>query len=309
MLSVRDQVQSRRLVCPKTHRPLVFSGEQLITEDGGCSYPLVNGIPILLPDLEKVSAYLAEESGRMAAEYERPPRLLSSLFQRITQAFGDMRTRESEEAFRSSLEGLPDDALCVSVGGGPARVHPALVNLNIGAFANVDVVADAYSLPYAEGAVDAIHCEAVLEHLEFPQDAVAEMYRALRPGRLAFIATPFIQVFHGYPNHFQNFTLTGHRRLFERAGFAVIAAGTCVGPTFALRDLMANYLASVLPAGRVGRVLSRLAALVTLPLLWIDRIANRRPQSHHIASTTFLLARKETDPQSDQLRGLCASSV
>jgi uncharacterized protein YbaR (Trm112 family) len=292
VLSIREQILSGRLVCPKTRRPLVFSGDCLTTEDGSCSYPLVQGIPVLLPDPQRVSAYLAEESGRMVEEYERSPGLLQSAFRRLTQAFGDMRTVESEEAFRASLADLPEDALCVSVGGGPVRVHPALVNLNLGAFPNVDVVADAYSLPYAEGSVDAFHCEAVLEHLEFPQDAVAEMFRALRPGRLAFIATPFLQVFHGYPSHFQNFTLIGHRRLFERAGFAVVSAGTCVGPTYALRDLMANYLASVLPGGRVGKVLSRLASLVTLPLLWIERIANRRPLSHYLASTTYVLVCK-----------------
>lgn len=296
MLSIRDQVLSRRLVCPKTHRPLVLSGDILTTEDGGCSYPLVNGVPVLLPDLQRVAADLAEEAGRMAGEYVRSPGLLQAAFRKVTQAFGDMRTAESEEAFRASLAGLSDDALCVSVGGGPARVHPALVNLNLGAFPNVDVVADAYSLPYAEGSVDAFHCEAVLEHLEFPQDAVAEMFRALRPGRLAFIATPFLQVFHGYPSHFQNFTLIGHRRLFERAGFEVVSAGTCVGPTYVLRDLTINYLAAVLPGGRVGKILSRLASLMTLPLLWIDRIANRRPLSHYLASTTFLLIRKPLDP-------------
>jgi SAM-dependent methyltransferase len=303
VLSIRDQVLSGRLVCPKTHQPLVFSGEILTSEDGSCSYPLVHRAPVLLPNPERVSGYLAEESGRMVEEYERSPGLLQSAFRRMTQAVGDMRTEESEEAFRASLAGLPDDALCVSVGGGPARVHPALVNLNIGVFPNVDVVADAYSLPYADGVVDAFHCEAVLEHLEFPEAAVAEMFRALRPGRLAFIATPFLQVFHGYPSHFQNFTLIGHRRLFERAGFSVVSAGTCVGPTYMLRDLTANYLATVLPGGRVGKLLSRLALLVTLPLLWIDRIANRRPLSHYLASTTFLLVRK---PDLSYTRGASA---
>jgi len=295
MLSIRDQILSRRLVCPRTYSPLGLSGDILTAENGG-SYPLINGIPILLPDPQRVAMYLAEESGRMAEEYERSPGFLQSAFRRVTQAFGDMRTEASEVAFRSSLADLPEDALCVSVGGGPARVHPALVNLNIAPFENVDVVADAYSLPYAENSVDAFHCEAVLEHLEFPQDAVAEMFRALRPGRLAFAATPFIQVFHGYPSHFQNFTLVGHCRLFERAGFSVVASGTCVGPTFALRDLGANYFASVLPAGRLGKVMSRLASLITLPFLWVDRFANRRPLSHYIASTTFLLAQKPSKP-------------
>ncbi|HSS48508.1 MAG TPA: hypothetical protein VLX28_06150, partial [Thermoanaerobaculia bacterium] len=63
-------------------------------------------------------------------------------------------------------------------------------------------------------------------------------------------------------------------------------------PTHMLRDLTLNYLASVLPAGRVGRILSRFATLLTLPFLWIDRVANRRPLSHYLASTTFLLVRK-----------------
>jgi len=172
------------------------------------------------------------------------------------------------------------------------RVDPRLVNVNLGAFPNVDVVADAYRFPYAEDAVDAFHCETVLEHLEVPQRAVAEMYRALCPGRLVFAATPFLQAFHGYPSHYQNFTVIGHRRLFEREGFAVLGAGVCVGPAFALRDLTLNSIRCVFPGGRVERVLSRLLALPTLPLLWLDRLARKNPDAHVLASTTYLLARK-----------------
>ena len=118
------------------------------------------------------------------------------------------------------------------------------------------------------------------------------MHRALCPGRLVFAATPFLQAFHGYPDHYQNFTLVGHRRLFERAGFTVLSAGTCVGPAFAVRDLTLNYIRSVLPGGRLGRGLSRLAALFTLPLLGLDIRVRQRHDSHVLASTTYLLARK-----------------
>jgi ubiquinone/menaquinone biosynthesis C-methylase UbiE len=76
--------------------------------------------------------------------------------------------------------------------------------------------------------VAGLHCEAVLEHLEFPDVAVGEMFRVLRPGGLVFAATPFLQSYHGYPDHFQNFTLHGHQRLFERAGFSILQSGTCV---------------------------------------------------------------------------------
>jgi SAM-dependent methyltransferase len=231
----------------------------------------------------------------MVAEYQRDrPRPLQAAYARIERFFGDMRTPQSEAAFRSTLEDLPPDSLCVSVGGGPTRAHPSLTNLNIGAFPNVEIVADAYALPYADGAVDAFHCEAVLEHLEHPQTAVREMYRALRPGCMMFAATPFLQAFHGYPDHFQNFTLTGHRRLFEREGFVLISSGTCVGPTFAVRDLMVNYLRTVFPGGWIGKVISRFFALLTMPALWMDVFANRLPLAHQLASTTFVVARKPT---------------
>jgi SAM-dependent methyltransferase len=294
--SLESQVTERRLVCPKTRQPLILTGDHLVTEDGEISYLLIDGVPILL-SAERSAAYLSLQGASMASEYERErPGALRSLLRSLEGAVGDLRTAESQQAFAAIFEDLPENALCLSVGGGPVRVHPALVNLNIGPFANVDVVADAYELPYADGSVDAVHCEAVLEHLEFPEEAVREMHRALRAGGKAFAATPFLQPFHGYPDHYQNFTATGHRRLFERAGFEVVAAGTCVGPTFALRDLAINYLRNVVPGGRIGKLVSRMFALLTLPLLGLDRWANGRPRSADLASTTYLGLKKAEGP-------------
>lgn len=232
----------------------------------------------------------------MAGEYSRRMGALRKLYAWLVATIGDMRTPQSTDAFQAIFRDLPQDALCVSVGGGPQRVHETLVNLNIGPFPNVDVVADAYALPYGSGEVDAIHCEAVLEHLEYPERAVREMARVLRPGRFLYAATPFLQPFHGYPDHFQNFTLSGHRRLFERAGFEVVAAGTCVGGTFSLRDLAVGYLRQAIPGGGLGRLLSVAFSAITLPLLYLDLIGNRRASVVRVASSTFLLARK---PASD----------
>jgi len=230
----------------------------------------------------------------MLAEYSTTRKSRArELYDRLTGAVGDMRSPASDAAFQRIFADLPPDALCLSIGGGPMRAHPALVNLNIGLFPNVDVVSDAYELPYADACADAIHCEAVLEHLEFPAKAVDEMHRVLKPGALAFFATPFLQSFHGYPDHYQNFTLTGHTRLFERAGFVIVSAGTCVGPTFAMRDLAVNYARQVIP-GFAGKIMSRALALLLLPFLYIDRWANVRDGSSNLASTTFALVRRQT---------------
>ena len=297
MLSVAEQLNRGYLVCPETHAPLVrFPGGGLQTQDGLYRYEAVTGTPILLSDPVVAESYLARQSGAMLAEYSQTRTSRArQLYNHLLGAVGDMRSPASEAAFRRIFDQCPPDALYLSIGGGPMRAHPSLVNVNIGLFPNVDVVADAYELPYADACAEAVHCEAVLEHLEFPERAVEEMHRVLKPGGLAFFATPFLQSFHGYPDHYQNFTLTGHTRLFERAGFVVLAAGTCVGPTFALRDLAVNYAREMIP-GVAGKLLGRILALLLLPFLFMDRWANARNGSSNLASTTFALIQRSHRP-------------
>jgi len=180
----------------------------------------------------------------------------------------------------------------VSVGGGPLRVHPRFLNLNLAPFPNVDVVGDAHQLPFGSESLGALHCEAVLEHLERPDRAVAEMFRVLQPGGYVFAATPFLQVFHGYPDHFQNFTLAGHVAIFTRSGFTVIDSGPCVGPVFALVDLASNWAREFVP----GKLPSRIAwlgiRLVGKAFVQLDRLLLRSRRAHVLASTTFVLAQK-----------------
>jgi len=90
----------------------------------------------------------------------------------------DYRTESAQKAFFSIFQNLPDNALCVSVGA--RRDHPELVNVNIAPFPNVDIAADAHKLPYDDGCVDVIHCEAVLEPLQYPQIAIKEMWRVFK---------------------------------------------------------------------------------------------------------------------------------
>ena len=171
-------------------------------------------------------------------------------------------------------------------------MHPRLRNFNILCTRGVDCTGTAYQLPFADATIGGIHCEAVLEPREYPDTAVREMFRVLRPGALVFAATPFLQPYHAYPDHYQNFTLRGHTRLFERAGFAIVDAGACVPPTFAMLDLAANYVREFTP----GRIPSRLAEralrvagrLLRLPDLALRHHAN----AEKLASTTFVLAEK-----------------
>lgn len=307
MQDVLAQIKSGALVCPRSGQTLVMDEAQahLVTPDGCSRYLLLNGtVPILLVDEEAMRDY-AGDSARMTAEYaqEKPaPRrsLLLRLLRRLVYRGGepqvsDYRTQASVDAADRVLTGTPADAICLSVGGGPGL--GAFTNLNIGPFPNVDVVADAHALPYADGSVHAIYCEAVIEHLYDPPQAVKEMHRVLKPGGMVFAGTPFIYHYHGYPHHYQNFTLQGHENLFRRAGFHIIESGTCVGPVHAMVLSIAVFLAQYCTSG-LGRFVSRLWNFSSQYLYPLDRRINTRPNAHMLAATTFVLAKKEAAPNS-----------
>lgn len=288
MLSIQEQLAQHRLVCPVTHQPLHREGKTLVTDDGRHRYDFADGIPVLLPTQPAPPSAMAEEYRR-----ERPPSRVLAAVDRFVRARGDFRSPRAVAAFDAVIGAAPGDALCLSIGGGPTRVHPHLVNLNLERFPNVDLVGTAYALPYAARAVDRIYVEAVLEHLEHPVQSVGEMFRVLRPGGEIFAATPFLQGYHAYPDHFQNFTRVGHDRLFARAGFEVVDSGPCVGPTFALTDLAALYLRHYLPGRVLSRGAERLARLLGLMLRPLDRRLHRRPEAAEVlASSVYARLRK-----------------
>lgn len=302
MQTIAAQLQSGALVCPQSGQTLAMdeTGTRLVTPDGRCHYPLLNGtVPVLLADEEAMRQY-AGDSPQMTREYTDSPPIRRSLFLRLLRRIvywgrepqaNDYRTQASIDACEKVMGGQPDETLCLSIGGGPGRTE-GFTNVNIGPFPNVDVVADAHHLPYADGSVHAIYCEAVIEHLYEPHQAVKEMFRVLESGGLVFAGTPFLYPYHGYPHHYQNFTLQGHENLFQRAGFQVIEAGACVGPVHALVLSIAVFLAQYCPSP-LGRFASRVWNFSSQYLYPLDKHFNALPNAHVLAATTYVLAKKE----------------
>lgn len=293
MLPIPEQLTQGRLVCPVSRQRLLASGEGLVTIDGERTYPVRGGVPILIADVEGQARYRQEAEGRMYEEYlPSRPSWAKRVLAPLIKPRNDYRSSAADKAFLAVTAAQPPDSLCLSIGGGPGRPHESLTNLNIDLFPNVDVVGDAYALPYADGSVDAVHCEAVLEHLAEPARALAEMRRVLRPGGLGYFATPFLQAYHAYPNHYQNYTLEGHNHLLRSGGFRVLDAGTCVGPTFMILDLLSLYLRHCIPSKPLARAASAATLLLTRPLRPLDRWINRTPQASVLASTVYALAER-----------------
>jgi SAM-dependent methyltransferase len=293
VLSITEQIAQGRLVCPVSHQRLLAANEALVTLDGERTYPVRDGVPILIADPARQAGYRQEAAGQMYEEYlSRRPATIKQTFARLIRPGSDYRSVAAEKAFLAITAAQPPSSLCLSIGGGPTRPHESLTNLNIDLFANVDVVGDTYGLPYADDSVDTIHCEAVLEHLAEPSRALQEMRRVLRPGGLGYFATPFLQAYHAYPNHYQNYTLEGHNHLLRSNDFRVLDAGTCVGPTFMILDLVSLYLRNCIPSKFLARAATAAALLLTRPLRPLDRWINQSPQASILASTVYALVEK-----------------
>ncbi|MGQ0838357.1 methyltransferase domain-containing protein [Actinokineospora sp.] len=75
----------------------------------------------------------------------------------------------------------------VAVGVEPNPGMCAVAAARAGASPARFVAGDAYALPFADGAFDAVYCERVFQHLAEPERAAAEIARVLRPGGRAVV--------------------------------------------------------------------------------------------------------------------------
>jgi SAM-dependent methyltransferase len=88
--------------------------------------------------------------------------------------------------------------------------------------ANIHIYSPLHKIPMADGFFDAIICNAVLEHVENPEEVMEEFKRVCKPGGYLILCIPFLQPEHKDPTDFQRYTVDGLRRLIERHDFAVL---------------------------------------------------------------------------------------
>jgi SAM-dependent methyltransferase len=75
-----------------------------------------------------------------------------------------------------------EDKLVLNLGCGETRYGRNHINLDIAVSREVDIVADAYKLPFKNNTFDYVFSGAVLEHVRRPYIAVEEIFRISTPG-------------------------------------------------------------------------------------------------------------------------------
>ena len=147
------------------------------------------------------------------------------------------------------LSEYPDTSTIVELGSGARRLRKGIINIDLFPFPNVDIAADISAGPLRSEIADCVILDSVLEHVADPSAVVREAHRILKPSGRLFINCPFMLPYHGYPNHFQNFTRDGLNHLLR--DFQSCHVQTTFGPMTAWVNLTAEELRGI--AGRGTR--------------------------------------------------------
>ncbi len=289
---------------PDSGASLLAEREALCTADGRERFPVVRGVPILL----------ASDSAFSTEDYVDAPAKAPAAGRRIRGALPSLSHNLSAERNLARLRELLHEASAgavaqvlvvggATVGEGMASLvgdpQIALVGADVAVGPRTDVVCDAHSLPFADGAFDGVVCQAVLEHVADPPGVVAEVHRVLRPGGLVYAEIPFMQQVHEGAYDFTRYTFNGQRRLFNR--FEEIDAGATAGPGMAL-GWSIRALATALAGERAwARALAN--ALTTLTFFWLkymDRPLMRGSAALDGASGIYFLGRARERAGSDR---------
>jgi hypothetical protein len=125
-------------------------------------YRVEDGIPIFIDNVPETKTY---------------PKLLRFLSPPDTT----YEEEPQKEAFFWRSINMSPEGFMLNIGS-CSRVYPGAINLDIGKFKNVDVVADGRELPFKNNVFSTIFIESVLEHVDEPEKVIKESYRVLRKG-------------------------------------------------------------------------------------------------------------------------------
>ncbi len=270
-----------RLACPACRGPLAVDHDRMRCTAPECSqnaepFASLGGKPVLI-DFERSyidRAAIIETGG--ASPLDRRER--SPLVSRILHGCNHASPHFAQRLIESLARDRVDPTILVIGGGRVGSGADALyqdqrvrvIALDVYASPLVTVVADGHRLPFADGSIDAVWVQAVLEHTLDPMAIVAEMHRVLRPDGLVFANVAFMWPIVEQNYDFTRYTASGLRWLFR--DFDVEAMGFSSGPGTGVVNAV-RYLAQSLFRNE------KLGSLATLPFLWLrwlDRFCGNR---------------------------------
>jgi SAM-dependent methyltransferase len=180
----------------------------------------------------------------------------------------------------------------LNVGSGPTNVHPNCLNVDFYPFPNVDVIANAEHLPFADQSFDVVCSDQLLEHVADPARVISEMLRVLKLGGWMYVGVPFIFPLHPSPKDYFRWSIDGMEALLS--GCKLVESGVAIGPTSGMLTVLSSWLAIACSFGLapLRKTLHYVFMLALNPLKLLDLIFARLPGARTIAAGVYVVVRK-----------------
>jgi SAM-dependent methyltransferase len=198
------------LRCPITGDLLISEESHLRSSTGVCTFPLLEGVPLLLRDPASVRLMPRDHISNLLCE--------------------------KAEDFLQTVDG---PILNLSAGGSASKA-PNVIEVEFAVFRNTDIVADAHALPFRDGVFSACLCMNALEHYRQPSQVLSEIYRVLKPGGELFLHTAGLQPLHEPPHHYFNVTRFGLEEWLQNFEILNLGVSPNFNPIYSLSWLAFN---------------------------------------------------------------------
>ncbi len=200
------------------------------------------------------------------------------------------------------------DGLILDNGCGLRNVYyPNVVNFEIVDYPTTDVLGIGEKLPFKSNVFDAVFSFAVLEHVKNPFECASEIVRVLKPGGILYAIVPFLQPFHGYPDHYYNMTSSGLKNLFSKK-LQIIECTVPPGglPIWCLSWFLNSYIRGLPEPAAAEFKKMRVSQLLSYPPECLEKDFVKQlstEANEELACTNSLIAKKpENQFQSNQPR-------
>jgi SAM-dependent methyltransferase len=171
-----------------------------------------------------------------------------------------------------------------------------VVNFEIVDYPTTDVLGIGEKLPFKSNTFDAVFSLNVLEHVKNPFECANEIIRVLKPEGILYVVVPFLQPFHGYPNHYYNMTSSGLKNLFSGQIQIIESTVPPAGLPIWSLHLFLNYYIQGLPQSVANKFKNmKIYEFLDNPLEYLEKdfVNQLRPGTNEeLACTNSLIAQK-----------------
>lgn len=183
---------------------------------------------------------------------------------------------------------IKDKSFSINFGGGNNKIDK-FINVDIGNYENVNVVASLTNLPIKSSSVDLIVSNSVLEHIKDYKKAVSEAKRILKPGGYFYLCTPLLSPKH-HPIDYTRWTIDGLKNMFENEKYNIVEEGVCRSQIYTLFYILESLITLKTKKGFPRAVFRKILKFILSPLFKIKNKNTDLEKAY--ANTVYIIIKK-----------------